>query len=64
MDVERAEHSKSKDTGKPTPAASWVKTVLGPMRADKNKKQKEVCVCVCVCVCVRSILCFALTVLV
>ncbi|KAL0040440.1 hypothetical protein WJX77_007114 [Trebouxia sp. C0004] len=42
MDVERAEHGKSKDTGKPTPVASWVKTVLGPMRADK----KGVCVCV------------------
>jgi len=46
MDAERAEHGKSKDTNKPTPVASWVKTVLGPMRADKNKKQKgvhEVC---------------------
>ncbi|DBA92402.1 TPA: hypothetical protein ACH3X1_002641 [Trebouxia sp. C0004] len=58
MDVERAEHGKSKDTGKPTPVASWVKTVLGPMRAHKNKKQKGVCVCV------RSILCFGLTLLV
>ena len=61
MDLERAEHGKSKDTGKPTPLASWVKTVLGPMRADINKKAKGVWVCVracmraCLCVCVKRI---------
>ena len=59
MDVERAEHGKSKDTGKPTPVASWVKTVLGPMRADKNKKAKGgwVCVRACVRVCVCEAYC-------
>jgi len=48
MDVERAEHGESKDTGKPTPVASWVKTVLGPIRADKNKEQKGVHEAYCV----------------
>ena len=42
MDEERVEHGKSKDMGKPTPVASWVKTVLGPIRAERNKKQKGV----------------------
>ena len=42
MDAERVEHGKSKDMGKPTPVASWMKSVLGPIRAERNKKQKGV----------------------
>ena len=38
MDAERVEHGRTKGKGKPTPVASWVKTVLGPMRASRNRQ--------------------------
>ena len=38
MDVERAQHGSAKGKGA-TPVASWVKNVLGPLRAERNKQQ-------------------------
>ena len=39
MDAERAEHGKGKGKGVPTPVATWVKNVLGPIRAQRNKQR-------------------------
>ncbi|KAL3160328.1 hypothetical protein ABBQ38_15496 [Trebouxia sp. C0009 RCD-2024] len=41
MDAERAEHGKGKSKGAPTPVATWVKNVLGPIRAQRNKQLAE-----------------------
>lgn len=42
MDAERAEHGKGKGKGTPTPVAIWVKNVLGPIRAQRNKQRAGV----------------------
>ena len=39
MDAEGAEHGKGKGKGTPTPVATWVKNVLGPIRAQRNKQR-------------------------